>query len=102
MKLYESGRYISISEAIWRIFEHHIQESYLTVFHLAVHLENGQRVHLTSDNRKRFTNPSQTTLLAFFDLCKFDNFAKHSYTMRFLFTICGKIISSKEEVEAKL
>ncbi|XP_024888866.1 uncharacterized protein LOC112465530, partial [Temnothorax curvispinosus] len=40
VKLYESGRYISSSEAVWRILAFPIHERYPAVFHLAVHLEN--------------------------------------------------------------
>ncbi|XP_024893230.1 uncharacterized protein LOC112468336 [Temnothorax curvispinosus] len=40
VKLYESGQYISSSEAIWRILAFPIYERYPIVFHLAVHLEN--------------------------------------------------------------
>lgn len=45
--------------------------------HLSVHLENGQRVYFTPDNfGDRIKNPPNTTLLAFFDLCKVDYFAQ--------------------------
>lgn len=40
VKLYESGRYISSSEAVWRILAFPIHERF------AVHLENGHRVYL--------------------------------------------------------
>ncbi|XP_024892751.1 uncharacterized protein LOC112467995 [Temnothorax curvispinosus] len=77
VKLYESGRYISSSEAVWRILAFPIHERYPAVFHLAVHLENGQRVYFNSKNLvERISNPLQTTLLAFFELCKTDDFAK--------------------------
>lgn len=77
VKLYESGRYISSSEAVWRILAFPIHERYPTVFHLAVHLENGQRVYFTSANLiEKLINSPQTTLLAFFDLCKTENFAR--------------------------
>lgn len=74
---YESGRYISSSEAAWRIFCFPIHERYPPVMHLSVHLENGQRVYFTPDNfGDRIKNPPNTTLLAFFDLCKVDYFAQ--------------------------
>uniref|UniRef100_A0A182HPH8 Helitron helicase-like domain-containing protein n=1 Tax=Anopheles arabiensis TaxID=7173 RepID=A0A182HPH8_ANOAR len=41
---YQIGRYISSNEAVWRIFGFQIHERYPAVVHLAVHLENGQRV----------------------------------------------------------
>lgn len=44
---------------------------------LAVHLENGQRVYFSPDNVQRIVeNPPKTTLIAYFDLCNSDNFAK--------------------------
>ncbi|XP_077273719.1 uncharacterized protein LOC143903730 [Temnothorax americanus] len=77
VKMYESGRYISSSEAVWRILAFPIHERYPSVFHLNVHLENGQRVYFNSTNLiERMNNPPQTTLLAFFELCKTDEFAK--------------------------
>ena len=67
---YESGRYISSSEAVWRLLSFPIHERYPAVVHLAVHLENGQRLYFTSSNlAQKVTNPPQTTLLAFFELC---------------------------------
>lgn len=39
VKIYESGRYISSSEAVWRILGFSIHERFPTVLHLAVHLE---------------------------------------------------------------
>lgn len=77
VKIYESGRYISSSEAVWRILGFPIHERFPTVFHLAVHLENGQRVYFNQQNlTDKLTNPPKTTLLAFFELCRTDDFAK--------------------------
>lgn len=42
--LYQMGRYISSNEAVWRILSFPIHDRHPTVVHLAVHLENGQRV----------------------------------------------------------
>ncbi|XP_067120500.1 uncharacterized protein, partial [Centruroides vittatus] len=44
---YEVGRYISSSHAAWRILGFPIHEHFPPVMHLAVHLENGQRVYFT-------------------------------------------------------
>ncbi|XP_030762665.1 ATP-dependent DNA helicase RRM3-like [Sitophilus oryzae] len=76
--MYESGRYISSSEAVWRILTFPIHERFPPVTQLAVHLENGQRVYFTSTNLRdtHHNTPPQTTLLAFFEICKTDNFAK--------------------------
>ncbi|XP_063920741.1 uncharacterized protein LOC135135573 [Zophobas morio] len=56
-----------------RTFAAHINIEYL-------HLENGQRVYFNPNDFNNVTekvnNPQKTTLLAFFDLCKTDNFAK--------------------------
>ena len=45
--------------------------------HLAVHLENGQRVYFTKDNlHERINESPKTTLTAFFLLCQKDEFAR--------------------------
>uniref|UniRef100_A0A8D9B6G9 ATP-dependent DNA helicase n=1 Tax=Cacopsylla melanoneura TaxID=428564 RepID=A0A8D9B6G9_9HEMI len=74
---YETGRYLSSSEAVWRILCFPIHERYPPIVHLSVHLENGQRVYFTTDNvEQRVQNPPKTTLMAFFDLCRQDDFAR--------------------------
>lgn len=76
IKQFQQGRYISSNEAIWRIFAFQIHERYPTVVHLAVHLENGQRVYFTEANAaERAASPPNTTLTAFFNLCQNDTFA---------------------------
>lgn len=77
IKQYQMGRYISTNEAIWRILSFNIHERYPTVTHLAVHLENGQRVYFTEQNAAQIAlRPPVTTLTDFFDLCHRDDFAK--------------------------
>ncbi|XP_045456077.1 uncharacterized protein LOC123665891 [Melitaea cinxia] len=74
---FQSGRYICSSEALWRIMSFNIHERAPTVTHLAVHLENGQRVYFTENNVNDIVNnPRDTTLTAFFKLCAEDDFAK--------------------------
>ncbi|GBP95553.1 hypothetical protein EVAR_67759_1 [Eumeta japonica] len=74
---YQAGRYISSSEAVWRIFRFPIHDRFPSVMHLAVHLENGQRVYFTEkDVIDKVLNPPKTTLMAFFELCQVDDFAK--------------------------
>lgn len=74
---YQLGRYISTNEAIWRIFSFAIHERYPNVLHLAVHLQNGQRVYFTPENAaQRAEQPPKTTLTSFFDMCRNDEFAK--------------------------
>ncbi|XP_025199920.1 uncharacterized protein LOC112597908 [Melanaphis sacchari] len=47
---YQMGRYISSNEAIWHILSFPIHERDPAVQHLAIHLENGQRVYFTEEN----------------------------------------------------
>lgn len=76
-KFFTRIRYISSSEAVWRILTFSIHERFPPVLHLTVHLENGQRVYFTSNNlSEKVTSPPQTTLLGFFEKCKTDTFAK--------------------------
>ena len=64
---YQAGRYISSNEAVWRILSFPIHERSPAVVHLAVHLQNGQRVYFTETNvQQRALNPPDTTLTAFF------------------------------------
>ncbi|CAF4750159.1 unnamed protein product, partial [Rotaria magnacalcarata] len=77
IKHYQLGRYISSNEAIWRILDYPIHERHPTVIHLAVHLENGQRIYFTEDNlHEKMNDPPRTTLTAFFLLCQKDDYAK--------------------------
>ncbi|XP_060879154.1 uncharacterized protein LOC132951353 [Metopolophium dirhodum] len=77
IKIYESGRYISSSEAAWKILGFHIHDRYPAFTHLDVHLENGQRVYFTANNvAERIENPPTTTVQAFFQICQTDNFAR--------------------------
>ncbi|XP_050549141.1 uncharacterized protein LOC126910538 [Daktulosphaira vitifoliae] len=80
---YQMGRYISSNEAIWRIFSFPVHDKEPAVQHLAVHLENGQRVYFTKENIfQRALQPPKTTLTEFFTLCQktdvFGQFA-HDY-----------------------
>ena len=73
---YQTGRYISSNEAFWRIYGFAIHERFPAVVHLSVHLENGQRVYFTENNINRLLEqPPDTTLTAFFKLCRTDSFA---------------------------
>ena len=69
IRRYQIGRYISIHEAVWRIISFPIHERDPTVQHLAVHLENGQRVYFAKENIfQRALGPPKTTLTEFFTL----------------------------------
>ncbi|XP_075236541.1 uncharacterized protein LOC142333393 [Lycorma delicatula] len=69
MKSINIDCYISSNEAVWRILSFPIHERHPTVVHLAVHLENGQRVYFRTENvRTRALLPPLTTLTAFFSL----------------------------------
>ncbi|GFQ94621.1 ATP-dependent DNA helicase, partial [Trichonephila clavata] len=68
--LYQSGRYISCNETVWRIFGFQIHERDPVVIHLAVRLGNGNRVFFTNETAvDRTINPPKTTLTEFFELC---------------------------------
>jgi hypothetical protein len=54
-----------------------IHERHPTVVHLAMHLENGQRVHFTAQNAvQRAHQPPSTSLTIFFETCQNDDFAQ--------------------------
>ena len=81
--LYQVSRYVSSNEAVWRIFGFSIHERYPAVIHLAVHLENSQRVYFTSKTAiDRAINPPKTTLTEFFELCdRADAFSTFARTL---------------------
>ncbi|XP_052740613.1 uncharacterized protein LOC128198563 [Bicyclus anynana] len=75
---YQLGRYISSNEAVWRILSFPMHERHPVVVHLAVHLENGQRIYFNEANAlERAAHPPATTLTAFFKLCETDTFARN-------------------------
>ncbi|CAH0682997.1 unnamed protein product [Spodoptera exigua] len=75
-QFFQMGRYVSTNEALWRLLSFQIHERYPTVVHLAVHLENGQRVYFTEANAaQRAERPPSTTLTSFFAMCEADPFA---------------------------
>ncbi|XP_055903960.1 uncharacterized protein LOC129939820 [Eupeodes corollae] len=68
--LYQIGRYVSSNEAVWRIFGFPIHERDPAVTHLAVHLENDQRLYFTSETAFDCAiSPPKITLSEFFELC---------------------------------
>ena len=69
--IFQAARYVSCSEACWRIFGYHIHKHYPAVINLQVHLPNGQRVLFTPENAQdKAQHPPKTTLTAFFALCQ--------------------------------
>ena len=79
---YQAGRYISSNEAVWQILSVPIHERSPAVVHLAVHLQNGQRIYFSESNvQQGALNPPDTKLTAFFLLCKNDSFAKKNCCM---------------------
>jgi hypothetical protein len=87
---YQIGRYMSTNEALWRIYSYPMHERSPAVFHLAVHLKNGQRVYFTNENvQERVARSPATTLTTFFQLCASYEFARtllysgvtHYYTL---------------------
>ncbi len=68
--LYQTARYVSCSEACWRILNFTIHDRHPAVTNLHVHLLNGQRVVYNDQNAVALAQrPPKTTLTAFFDLC---------------------------------
>ena len=65
-----NGRYISPSEAVWRLFEYPVHKEWPPVEPLAVHLPNQQLVTFladsTAEDLRARLNRSATTLTAFF------------------------------------
>ena len=82
IKQCQFGWYISSNEAVWRILSFPIHERHPTVVHLAVHLENGQRVYFTTENvLERAATPPPTTLTVFFSFhyAELIHLPKHCY-----------------------
>lgn len=72
---FQMGRYVNTNEALWRL-SFQIHERYPTVVHLAVLLENGQRVYFTEANAaQRAERPPSTTLTSSIVMCEADPFA---------------------------
>ena len=66
---YEVGRYISVSEAFWRLYDFPIQKKYPPVEQLAIHLEGEQVITFNNDGEAHAlieSGPPRTTLTAFF------------------------------------
>ncbi|XP_062518329.1 uncharacterized protein LOC134193518 [Corticium candelabrum] len=78
---YQTGRYIRSNEAVRRILGFPIHERHPAIEHLAVYLENGQRVYFTERNAAQMAQepPKDTTLTAFFKLCHEGEFARNLF-----------------------
>lgn len=99
---FQLGRYVSCNEAIWRLFSFTIHERHPTVVHLAVHLENGQRVYFTEANAaQRAERPPATTLTKFFfDMRKRsvrEDFTIFGNATLLYMECCIKEVSTQEE-----
>ncbi|GBM37037.1 hypothetical protein AVEN_129971-1 [Araneus ventricosus] len=78
-----SGRYVSSNESAWRLLGFPLHERHPTVTHLAVHLENGERVYFDEINLSDIVStPPKTTLTTFFELCRKVDFAKRNTPTR--------------------
>ena len=78
VRQYQTGRDISSNEAVWRILGFPIHERHPTIQHLAVHLENGQRVFFNPASAPRVAQepPKAPSLTAFFKLSTEDDFVR--------------------------
>ena len=69
IKQYEVARYITASEAFWRIYDFPIQKKYPPVEQLAIHLEGQQLITFSNDEDAHAlidSGPPRTTLTAYF------------------------------------
>ncbi|UYV81485.1 hypothetical protein LAZ67_20001335 [Cordylochernes scorpioides] len=77
VRMYQCARYINSNEAVWRLLSFPLHQRHPAVIHLAVHLENGERIYFNQNTlAHRMHNPPRTTLTAFFSLCQTDSFAR--------------------------
>ena len=77
---YEVGRYISASEAFWRIYDFPIQKKYPPVEQLAIHLEGEQMITFNNDGEAQAvidSGPPETTLTAFFTAMRENEDKRH-------------------------
>jgi len=71
VKQFQTGRYISSNEAVWRIFSFPIHSRHPNLVHLSVHLENEKKIYFTDENTRNFAAaPAHTILAASFVLCR--------------------------------
>ena len=97
---FQSGRYISSAEAVWRTLGFAIHDRSPSVMHLAVHLENGQRVYNKNGHMPdTLSGPPVTTLTAFFELCKIDPFALKLLYNKSLYSLHGTRKNFPDEKE---
>ncbi|UYV70004.1 hypothetical protein LAZ67_7001447 [Cordylochernes scorpioides] len=77
VRMYQRARYISSNESVWRLLSFPLHQHHPAVIHLAVHLENGERIYFNQNTlANQMRNPPRTTLTAFFSLCQTDSFAR--------------------------
>ncbi|PAA48122.1 hypothetical protein BOX15_Mlig001947g5 [Macrostomum lignano] len=77
IKDYLLGRYIGPMEAVNTILGFEVHSRYPPVIRLAVHLKGEQRVFFTRETAQAVAaRPKDTTLTAFFDLCRQDEVAR--------------------------
>lgn len=100
------GRYISSNEAVWRILSFPIHDRDPSVTHLAVHIENGQRVYFTEETAlQRAQTPPKTTLTEFFVLSnRTDDVGRFAKTIKYcdVATYFRWIVQSKKWMPRKI
>ncbi|XP_060170896.1 uncharacterized protein LOC132601854 [Lycium barbarum] len=89
IKEYQSTRWVSVPEAVWRIFAFAISEMSPSVYHLQLHLDGQQFVSFKStDNISRIVNNpmmKKTMLTEFLEMNRVDDYAKRErYYLRLL------------------
>ncbi|XP_022888254.1 uncharacterized protein LOC111403853 [Olea europaea var. sylvestris] len=78
--VYQSARWISPAEAMWRIFSFNLPEIYPIVYSLQLHVENHQQVTYNNEDDLSTIieneNTKQTMLTKFFQVNEVDEFAR--------------------------
>jgi hypothetical protein len=74
IKKYVDGRSVCPNEAFWRIFGFPLQEKFLAVERLPVHLQNGQTVIFHEGKERHIVDegPPTTKLTAYFEHVKYE------------------------------
>ncbi|GFR09752.1 uncharacterized protein TNCT_87251 [Trichonephila clavata] len=98
---YQQGRYISSSEAVWHLLNFPIHQRYPTVVHLAVHLEEGQRIYFEPGQPTAHLTdtPPKTTLTAFFISAKQTLLQKHCCILKCLDIFTGMPVKGSGKSE---
>jgi hypothetical protein len=102
---YQSARWISPPEAMWRIFSFNLAEIYPTVYSLQLHIENHQQVRYDDEDDLSTIidneNTKRTMLTEFFEVNKANEFARtllyRDFSAHFVWNSTKKIWTSRKK-----